>query len=397
MGMPIVMHGFIRTRSRVIVMIAALSSVGLAGFACDSAPQGRARGEVVSTSDSVAVRVETFASGLEVPWSMVFTAPDRMLVAERPGRVRAIEGGSVRPQPLLVLSDVEERSETGLMGMTLHPSYASNRQVYLAYAYASGSDIRVRVVRYRDDVTELTEPTVIIEDLPAARFHAGCRIGFGPDGMLYVTTGDATDPESAQDLGSLAGKTLRLTAEGAVPPDNPFVGRAGVRPEIYSYGHRNAQGLDWQPQTGLMFQTEHGPSGGDAPGGGDEVNIVEAGSNYGWPTVHHKQSMAGMVDPLIEFTPAVAPASGMFYRGGLFPQLTGNFLFGNLRGECVIRLVLDGRRLVRHERLFQGAYGRLRAMAEGPDGAIYVATSNRDGRGSPADNDDRILRLVPGR
>lgn len=387
--MPVRAH-----RSNLLVAAGvALACLWLVG--CDSAPQGRAQGETVATVDGVRFRVDTFASGLEVPWSIVFTAPDRMLVAERPGRVRSIVNGVVGTRPLLVLDDVEERSETGLMGLALHPEYASNRQVYLAYAYASGPDIRVRIVRLRDDGESMSDRRVIIEGLPAARFHAGCRIGFGPDGMLYVTVGDATEPESAQDLNSLAGKTLRLTPDGAVPGDNPFVGRAGARPEIWSYGHRNAQGLDWQPGTGLMFQSEHGPSGGDAPGGGDEINIVEAGMNYGWPTVHHKQSMAGMVDPLIEFTPAVAPASGMFYRGDAFAQFKGNFLVGALRGESLIRLVLDGRRLVRHEILLGGAYGRLRAVTEGPDGAIYVATSNRDGRGEPASNDDRILRLTP--
>lgn len=377
--------------------VIGIGALVLAVASCDSAPQGRAQGEVVSTSDSVPFRVETFVGGLEVPWSIVFTSPDRMLVAERPGRVRVVEGGRLRGDPLLTLDDVEERSETGLMGMTLHPSYSSNRQVYLAYAYASGSDIRVRVVRYRDDGASMSDRRVIVENLPAARFHAGCRIDFGPDGMLYVTTGDATEQESAQDLGSLAGKTLRLTDEGAPASGNPFANRTGARPEIWSYGHRNAQGMDWQPMSGLMFQTEHGPSGGDAPGGGDEVNIVEAGNNHGWPIVHHLQSRQGMIDPLAEYTPAVAPASGMFYRGGAIPQFTGNFFFGNLRGETLIRLVLDGRRLVRQERLLDGMYGRLRAVAEGPDGAIYVATSNRDGRGTPADNDDRILRLAPAR
>jgi glucose/arabinose dehydrogenase len=364
---------------------------------CDAAPPGRAAGEVVATTDSVPFRVETFVSGLEVPWSIVFTGEDRALVAERPGRVRVIERGALNPTPLLALTDVEQRSETGLMGMTLHPDYGTNRLFFLAYAYASGSDIRVRVVRYRDEGTSASGRTTIIEGLPAARFHAGTSLGFGPDGRLYVTVGDATDPESAQDLGSLAGKTLRLNDDGSVPADNPFVGRAGARPEIYSYGHRNAQGMDWQPGSGLMFQSEHGPSGGDAPGGGDEVNIVEPGMNYGWPVVHHRESRAGMVSPLAEYTPAVAPASGMFYRGSAFPQFRGNFFFGNLRGETLIRLVLDGRRLVRQERLLSETYGRLRAVAGGPDGAIYVATSNRDGRGSPADNDDRILRLVPTR
>jgi glucose/arabinose dehydrogenase len=222
-------------------------------------------------------------------------------------------------------------------------------------------------------------------------------LGFGPDGKLYVTTGDATNRELAQRLDSLAGKTLRLNDDGSVPPDNPFAGRQGARAEIWSLGHRNAQGMDWQPGTGLMFQTEHGPSGFDGPGGGDEVNIVEAGKNYGWPAVHHTESREGMISPALVYTPAVAPASGIFYRGSAFPDYRGNYFFGCLRGRRIIRVELDGRRVVSQEDLLNDQYGRIREIAEGPDGAIYFSTSNRDGRGRPSASDDRILRLVPAR
>jgi glucose/arabinose dehydrogenase len=241
----------------------------------------------------------------------------------------------------------------------------------------------------------LTEAQVIIENIPATQFHAGTRVRFGPDGKLYITTGDATERELAQQLDSLAGKTLRLNDDGSIPPDNPFAKQSNARAEIWSYGHRNSQGISWQPSTDGQFQTEHGPSGFDGPGGGDEVNIVEAGKNYGWPVIHHTQTKEGMVAPLLEYTPAVAPASAWFYRGTAFPQFRGNFFFGALKGECLIRVVLDERRVVSQERLLQGQYGRLREVAEGPDGALYFSTSNRDGRGQPASNDDRILRLVP--
>jgi glucose/arabinose dehydrogenase len=343
------------------------------------------------------VRVETVAEGLEVPWSLVFTPDGRLLVAERPGRVRVVADGRLLPEPLHVVPDVEHRSESGLMGLTLHPRFAENRLLYLAYAYSEGGDERVRVVRFREGSGGLAERKVIIEAIPAAPNHAGCRLRFGPDGMLYVTTGDATDRTLAQRLDSLAGKTLRLTDEGGVPADNPFVGRAGARPEIWSYGHRNAQGLDWQPGSGLMVQTEHGPSGFDGPGGGDEVNIVERGKNYGWPLVHHRDSRQGLESPLLEFTPAVAPASGAFYRGSRIPGYSGNYFFGALRGESVYRVSLDGRRVTGQERMFHGEYGRIRDVAEGPDGALYFSTSNRDGRGRPAKTDDRILRIVPAR
>jgi glucose/arabinose dehydrogenase len=309
--------------------------------------------------------------------------------------VRIIRNGTLQQQPVATIADVEPTGESGLMGMTLHPRYQQNSFIYLAYAYKGNSGQLVRVARYRFDGNALLEPKVIIEGIPAAANHAGCRLRFGPDGKLYITTGDATDREIAQQLESLGGKILRLNDDGTVPPDNPFIGRTGARPEIWSYGHRNPQGIDWQPGTGALFETEHGPSGFDGPGGGDEVNIVERGANCGWPVVHHRESHAGMVSPLLEYTPAVAPASGMFYTGSAFPQFRGDFFFGCLRGESLIRVKLDGDKVVSQERLFRETYGRIRDVAQGPDGYIYFTTSNRDGRGDAAGNDDRILRLVP--
>jgi glucose/arabinose dehydrogenase len=317
-----------------------------------------------------------------------------MFFTERPGRVRVYERGRLVAAPLLTISDVEESGESGLMSMVLHPNFASNRWIYLAYTFSAGSQ-RVRVVRYRETGNGLTERTVIVDDIPAARFHAGCRIRFGPDRKLYITTGDATDRSLAQRLDSLAGKTLRVNDDGTIPPDNPFVGQSNARGEIWSTGHRNAQGLDWQPGTDLMFQTEHGPSGFDGPEGGDEVNIVERGKNYGWPVVHHEETAGDMETPLLLYTPACAPASAAFYRGSEFPQFKGNFFFGCLRGLRLIRVVLDGRKVVSQEDLLTGTYGRIREVAAGPDGYLYFSTSNRDSRGRPASDDDRIMRLVP--
>jgi aldose sugar dehydrogenase len=362
---------------------------------CASAPAGKGAGEVAAAQGgAVRFKVETVAENLEVPWAIVFAPDGRMIFTERPGRVRVIDNGQLRAQPLVTIEDVAPSGEGGLMGLALHPNFAANRWLYLAYVYGAGGQ-RVRVVRYTEGKEGLTERRLIIENIPAARFHAGTALGFGPDGKLYVTTGDATDRRLAQQLDSLAGKTLRLNDDGSAPGDNPFTKQPNARAEIFSAGHRNAQGLDWQPGTGLMFQTEHGPSGFDGPGGGDEVNIVEAGKNYGWPVIHHAQTQAGMVAPLVEYTPAVAPGSAMFYRGAAFPEFRGNFFFAALRGNALIRVVLDGRRVVSQERLLERQYGRIRAVAEGPDGAIYFSTSNRDGRGRAAGNDDRILRLVP--
>jgi glucose/arabinose dehydrogenase len=371
---------------------------GLVIFLClacrQSPPPGKGAGEVETSSLSkVSFKIEKVAGGLQVPWSIVWTPDGRLIFTERPGRVRVIENGTLQPKPIFVLPDVEPTGESGLMSIVLHPQFSDNHFLYLSYAY-SRNGIRVRVVRYRETPTGFSDPKVIIEDIPAAQFHAGCRLRFGPDGKLYVTTGDATKRELAQDLNSLAGKTLRLNDDGTVPSDNPFVGQQNVRPEIWSYGHRNSQGLDWQPVTNLMFQTEHGPSGFDGPEGGDEVNLVEAGKNYGWPLIHHKETRAGLESPLLEYTPSCAPASGMFYRGDAFPEFKGNFFFGCLRGEMLVRVVLDGRRVVGQEGVLKN-YGRIRDVAQGPDGLLYFSTSNRDGRGNPTSDDDRILRLVP--
>ncbi|MDB5034908.1 MAG: PQQ-dependent sugar dehydrogenase [Chlorobi bacterium] len=362
---------------------------------CSKPPPGKGQGEVSATPDNaVRFKVETVASGLEIPWAMAFLPDGRMLVTERPGRIRIVENGTLRPEPIAVIREVEQVGESGLMDLILHPGFARNGFIFISYAYG-GDQQQVRVARYHFDGNTLTEPKTLIEGIPAAKNHAGCRLGFGPDGKLYITTGDATKKEQAQDLGTLGGKTLRINDDGTVPSDNPFVGQAGARPEIWSYGHRNSQGICWQPETGLMFQSEHGPSGNDAPGGGDEVNIVERGKNYGWPVVHHRDSRPDMVSPLLEYTPAIAPGGAMFYTGNLFPAFKNNLFFAGLVGECLMRVELNGRTVVKQEKLLHGTYGRIRDVITGPDGAIYFCTSNRDGRGSPAANDDRVLKLVP--
>ena len=384
---------------RTLISAGVCLLIGLT-VACGSSPPGRGAGDVESAQAqqpgqiALKFRVETVVSNLDVPWSIVWAPDGRMFFTERPGRVRVYEKGELAPAPLLTIPDVEESGESGLMSMALHTDFATNRWIYLAYTFSAGGQ-RVRVVRYRETANGLNERTVIIDDIPAARFHAGCRIRFGSDRKLYVTTGDATERSLAQRLDSLAGKTLRVNDDGTIPSDNPFVGQSNARGEIWSIGHRNAQGLDWQPDTNLMFQTEHGPSGFDGPAGGDEVNIVEKGKNYGWPVVHHEQNRPGMEAPLLVYTPACAPASAAIYRGSQFPEFKGNLFFGCLRGVRLIRVVLDGRRVVSQEDLLSGKYGRIRDVAEGPDGYLYFSTSNKDSRGTPASNDDRIMRLVP--
>jgi len=345
--------------------------------------------------------VETVAANLEIVWSIVFAPDGRMFFTERPGRVRVIENGKLRAVPFFTVPDVELSGESGLMGMTLHPKFAENHFVYLAYAYQDASKNQtVRVARYRETGETLVDAKTIIEAIPASRYHSGTRLKFGADGKLYITTGDATKQTLAQKLDSINGKTLRLNDDGTIPNDNPFLGQKGARGEIWTYGHRNAQGMDFHPETGLMFQTEHGPSIIDGVSlfkrtGGYEVNIVEKGKNYGWAKISHNSKREGMETPIIEYSPAVAPASGMFYRGNLFPEFKNNFFFGALKGEAIIRLVLDGRRIVSQDKLLEKQMGRIREIAEAADGSIYFSTSNRDGRGDPTKEDDRILRIVP--
>ena len=334
--------------------------------------------------------IDTVAKDLIVPWAVVFLPDQTMLFSERAGRIRLFRHNRLVAKPALTVSDVETTKKMGLLGVCIHPDFAKNQFVYIAYNYKANDTPLLKVVRYQFDSDTLRNPTVLIQDILANQNHTGCRLKFGPDRKLYVTTGDADRPITAQNLKSLNGKILRLNDDGSIPTDNPFMANDSARHEIWSYGHRNPQGLAFQPDTGHLFSSEHGPSGGD------EINQIERGKNYGWPRVHHRDTAAGVVSPVLEYSPSVGPSEALFYNADAFPALKGNLLVASLRGESILRLQLDGKKIVAQERLFQKQYGRIRALAVGPDGCIYFSTSQHDPpEGTPKPGSDLILRLRP--
>lgn len=338
--------------------------------------------------------VETVASGLVVPWSLVFTDADRMLVTERPGRIRQIVSGQLRPEPVHTFTEVSATGEAGLMGLALDPDYSQNRLVYASLAYSGPSGLEVKVMRFRDEGDRFESPETILDHIPAASNHAGSRIHFGPDRKLYVSTGDATSSSLAQNPESLAGKILRMNADGSIPGDNPRENSL-----VFSSGHRNPQGFDWHPETDELYATEHGPSGFDGRPGGDEINHIIPDSNYGWPLVSHDDEREGTERPLAVYTPAIAPSGAAFYRSARIPQWTGRFLFTGLRGEGLFWVEIDPNNPDNIKRRGEAeeaeGLGRLRDVVEGPDGALYLLTSNRDGRGNPKEGDDRVIRIAP--
>ncbi|MCU0585387.1 MAG: PQQ-dependent sugar dehydrogenase [Desulfobacterales bacterium] len=348
-----------------------------------------------STADSF--RVETVAEGLESPWAVVPAPDGRLFITERPGKLRVVENGTLRPAPVPGVPPVAYRGQGGLLDMALHPDYAKNRQLYLAYTVETGQGMMTRVACFEETPAGLKLLKVVFPGFPGSDKpkHFGCRIRFGADRTLYMTLGERGEGRRAQDLMDLNGKTLRLKEDGTAPPDNPFYGRADARPEIFSYGNRNSQGMAVQPGTGWIFQTEHGPSWNDAPGGGDEINLIAAGGNYGWPLVHHRATREGTLPPLAEYTPAIAPAGCTFYSGGRFPSWSGDFFFTNLVGKKLVRLRFDGPRVAGQEFLLENGYGRLRDVAQGADGLLYVITSDTDAYGPGRPGGDRLLRLVP--
>ncbi len=333
---------------------------------------------------------EVWQQNLNVPWELVFLPEsNRALVTERSGRVLQIIDGNLEEESYLELNIVS-RGEGGLMGMAHHPDFPEDPYIYLMYTYTSAAGEQYnRVSRFKDQNNQAGKEEIILDQIPAGNYHDGGRIAFGPDGMLYITTGDTFNREIAQAMDNLGGKILRLTPAGNIPEDNPFSDSP-----IYSLGHRNPQGLAWHPDTGELFISDHGPSGEGGLRQKDRIKVVEAGSNFGWPNKIGYFEDGEYANPLIMWEDAVPPSGMTFYQGDLY--------VGTLRSRSLVRIGLSREnntfKVNKIEHLFNdgrgnSGYGRIRTAVAGPDGYLYFLTNNRDGRGRPQENDDQILRF----
>ena len=319
-------------------------------------------------------QLTVIADGLEVPWDLTFLPDGNLLVTERPGRVQYVDVKTGSKKLLLTLPDVLQNNESGLHGITIHPNFSSNHYVYLYYTYdTNGSDILNKVVRYTYTGESLDNPTPILEKIPGAGTHDGGRIRFGPDNFLYVATGDAANPSQAQDINSLAGKILRVTDTGDKAPNNPFDNK------VYSFGHRNPQGLTWD-QNGNLWAPEHGPQARD------ELNLIKPGQNYGWPQITGDATKEGMITPKIQSGNTTwAPSGAAFLNGSVY--------FVGLRSNTLFDAVIENGSVKDTREYLVGQLGRLRGATVGPDSLLYITTSNRDGRGVPSSGDDKIIRV----
>lgn len=351
----------------------------------------------VFQSSGGSLAVETIASGLDHPWGFAFLPDGRVLVTERPGRMRIVgKDGKISPA-LAGVPKVFASSQGGLLDVALDRGYGDNHTIYFCYADPVDGGARTSMARAQlvdEGTPRLADVKVIFrQDGPlSSGRHFGCRIVQTSDGNLFLSMGDhGSFPNEAQNLGNHIGKLIRIRPDGTVPPDNPFVGRAGAKPEIWSYGHRNSQGMTLHPATGKLWEEEHGPRGGD------EVNIIEKGKNYGWPLIghgidysgakiHEGTQKQGIEQPVRYWVPSISPSGMTFYTGTLFPAWRGNLFAGALSGQALVRLELDGDKVVKEERLLQQLRERIRDVRQGPDGALWLATDSSQGR---------ILRVAP--
>jgi glucose/arabinose dehydrogenase len=339
-------------------------------------------------SDKHNFRVVRLATGLEHPWSMAFLPGGGILVTERAGRLRLFRDGKLAAEPVRGVPRVVDSGQGGLFDVVLHPSFSRNRFIYLSYAARGQGGVHTRVTRYRYIAVrhEIVDGRTIFDATPKSfgGRHFGGRMAFDEAGHLYISVGERGTKPRAQDLSDHSGSVIRLNDDGSVPKDNPFVGRRGKKPEIFSYGHRNPQGMARHPRSGAIWTHEHGAQGGD------EINIIRKGRNYGWPVITHGidyddskigigKSAPGMEQPLYFWVPSIAPSGMAFYTGDKFPNWRNSLFVGALRGQLLARMELDGDRVVREERLLVDRLGRIRDVRSGPDGFLYLTTDDDDG------------------
>ncbi len=357
----------------IATAVAAAAIVVQAGG--DGAASARAKAPDRVSAAAAVPRTRTVATGLVIPWEMAFLDGRRALITERPGRVRLFTtSGGLRPGPVARI-DVSARGEGGLLGLAVDPRFRSNHFVYLYFTRSTG----MKLVRYRYRDGRLRRDALVLDRIRAGVIHDSGRIAFGPDDRLYVATGDAGEPALAQKRRSRNGKFLRLGPR-------KYRGR-DVHVKPYTLGHRNPQGLDWQPGTGRLFATEHGEVGND------EVNLIREGRNYGWPRAEGRNH-GRFTGPVVLYENGIAP-SGATFVSKPGSTWTGDYLIGALKGEHVNRVNFRNGRVAGTSRLFEGRFGRIRTVVEGPGGALYLLTSNRDGRGNPRPGDDRVVRVIP--
>ena len=356
-------------------LTALLAIVLVSAFSCSQAEK---EPEVAS----MAIVVDTLATGLQNPWGMEFLPDGRVLIVERPGRLRIWEEGTLKEEPVAGLPPIWAHGQGGLLDVVMHPDYDQNKWLYFAYAAPGEGGGNTTIGRARLSGHELIDFEVLFQGYPLSSggAHFGSRIVFDKDNYLFTTIGDRGIQNRAQELQNHNGTVIRLFDDGTVPPDNPFVNTEGAMPEIWSYGHRNIQGMVFHPETGDLWTHEHGAKGGD------EINVVLKGENYGWPLATHginyngtvitpDTTLPGKVDPILHWTPSIAPCGLDIVTSDLYPQWKGNLMVGALAGQHIHRVVIDGRNVVETEQLLSG-FARFRAIRQGPDGYLYVLTED---------------------